>query len=88
MENTVQELKHQIAVFKGKVNVLEDTRIEVAVKVNENKQYSLLQNARGTGFVGEVDENWVAKFVTLCTEKKCDDTGNRPYYHLFRGKQL
>ena len=34
MENTVQELKHQIAVFKGKVNVLEDT-IEVSVKLNE-----------------------------------------------------
>ena len=39
------------------------------MKVNENKQYSLRQNAEVTGFVNKVDENCAAIFVTLCREK-------------------
>ena len=49
----VQELKGEIAVLREKVKSLEETIQKVALKANDNEQYSRRQNVRVTGFAEE-----------------------------------
>ena len=75
----VQELKGEIAVLREKVKSLEETIEKVALKANDNEQYSRRQNVRVTGFAEEK-----TKIVLLNLQGKIglevsDDTVNRAH---------